>query len=86
MRLKIKGKKVKNTQKKQVEEEGMKVHLSRKDAPWCWSIWIVGVNQIATGLLNTDTNHLRRLLNPKHRSTSMQYTILNEAVSVTVHV
>ena len=34
---------------KQVEEEGMKVGLRRKDA-LCRSKWSVGVNKIAAGL------------------------------------
>ena len=37
----------KRTRKKQVDEENMKVGVSREDAP-CRSKWSVGVNLIAT--------------------------------------
>ena len=37
----------KRTWKKQVEEESVKVGLSREDAP-CRSKWIIGVNLIST--------------------------------------
>ena len=39
----------KRTQKKQVDEESIKVGMSREDA-LCRSNWSAGINQIATGL------------------------------------
>ena len=40
---------VKRTWKKQVEEESAKVGLRREDE-LCWSMWSVGVNNIAAAL------------------------------------